>query len=236
VRIVVCHLTRMLEGRICVAGIDMETRQHVRPVFQRERMDAFMLARNGGPFEMASIVRLPDARPVGRPPEVEDHAFDWMRASLEQPVEGGRFWRMLERVAGGSVEGLFGPTLTREPSGSCWAPEGVGRASLGVLLPPARPQLQLEEIRGRQRVRLSLREGGHSLRLSVTDIRFFEADLATPSRAAVESVAARLCAGVEVILGLGLTRPYARSDQEAPRHWLQVTAIHLRDDPAWRLG
>jgi hypothetical protein len=41
-----------------------------------------------------------------------------------------------------------------------------------------------------------------------------------------------------VVLGVGLTRPFAATDEQKdnPVHWLQVTNVHLPKDPTWCLG
>src|SRR5260370_42124155 len=52
VPLVINHLTRMQQGYICVAGVDLETGRHVRPVLRR-RMGTVNLVRNGGLFDMA---------------------------------------------------------------------------------------------------------------------------------------------------------------------------------------
>ncbi|MCZ7577863.1 MAG: hypothetical protein M5U18_12745 [Dehalococcoidia bacterium] len=38
-----------------------------------------------------------------------------------------------------------------------------------------------------------------------------------------------------VILGVGLTRPFAPGDGQSERHWLQVNALHLASNPGLRL-
>lgn len=53
-KIAVNHLTRMQPGYICVAGIDLETGSHVRPVLPSGRLSAALLRRNGGPFDIAA--------------------------------------------------------------------------------------------------------------------------------------------------------------------------------------
>jgi hypothetical protein len=73
-----------------------------------------------------------------------------------------------------------------------------------------------------------------SVDLSVTDLRLYERDHKTPRRELVANVQRRLEAGVEVILSLGLTRPWRKQNDTAERHWLQVNNIHLKDDPLWR--
>jgi hypothetical protein len=73
-----------------------------------------------------------------------------------------------------------------------------------------------------------------SVDLSVTDLRLYERDHKTPRRDLVADVQRRIDAGVEVILSVGLTRPWRKQNDTAERHWLQVNNIHLQDDPLWR--
>ena len=56
-KIVISHLTRMQKGCICVAGVDIDSGRHVRPVM-RQQMPVDMLAAHGGPFAMGAIVEL----------------------------------------------------------------------------------------------------------------------------------------------------------------------------------
>ena len=57
-QLLINHLTRMHGGHICLAGVDLETRQHVRPMLANDPVPFYLLARYGGPFEMARIVDL----------------------------------------------------------------------------------------------------------------------------------------------------------------------------------
>jgi len=42
--------------------------------------------------------------------------------------------------------------------------------------------------------------------------------------------------GPEMILSVGLTRPFAPSSESEEVHWLQVNNVHFEDDPVWQLG
>ncbi len=75
-QILVNHLTRMQPGYICVAGIDLETGTHVRPVLWYGRLSTSLLLKNGGPFELGCVVDLGPTVCVGRAPEHEDHRFN----------------------------------------------------------------------------------------------------------------------------------------------------------------
>jgi hypothetical protein len=64
-QIIVNHLTRMQPGFICVAGVDVSSGRHVRPVLGR-RLTTDLLASKGGPFDMAELVDLGAVECCGR--------------------------------------------------------------------------------------------------------------------------------------------------------------------------
>jgi hypothetical protein len=98
---------------------------------------------------------------------------------------------------------------------------------LGCLVPKQRPSLYVDQ-RGAIRIALE------TANLSVADLRLYERDHRTPRRDVVTSVRRRIQAGVEVILSVGLTRPWRKQEDSAERHWLQVNNVHLQDDPLWK--
>ena len=73
-KIVINHLTRMQKGCICVAGIDLATGQHVRPLL-RSALRKDICARYGGPFDIGRLVDLGWTRYIGTRPETEDYLF-----------------------------------------------------------------------------------------------------------------------------------------------------------------
>ncbi|MFN8633384.1 MAG: hypothetical protein U0893_05975 [Chloroflexota bacterium] len=239
-RIVVSHLTRMQRGQVCVAGLDVETGQHVRPVLPMGTIQSRMTAVRGGPFDMATIVDLGLTRPVPSPPEVEDVEFTTWHARAERLVDAELFWEMLTVKSRDSLADIFGSELRaigRGVSRRAVTDLGTGIASLGVLRPRRQPELFLSsKPDGREVVRLRLSDGALSLDLSVTDLRLHADDGARPDVQRVREVAERLGRGVPVLVGVGLTRPFAARPDETPVHWLQVNNLHLEDDPAWRLA
>jgi hypothetical protein len=226
------HLTRMQPGYFCVAGIDVNTARHVRPVLQHGRLTTDLLRANGGPFDIGSVVDLGPTTDAGRPPELEDHRFDptktrWLS---EDGPEG--FWEVLDGVAREDLAEIFGPELELwNESGT--VDVGEGKGSLGCLRPEKQPWMYVDH---RGTVRLVLDYLMPSVDLSVTDLRLYEKDGRTPRRNLVQSVQKRLEAGVETILSVGLTRPWQKRGDDAERHWLQLNNIHLEDNPLWRLG
>ena len=71
VRIVVDHLTRMQHGYVCAAGIDVESKAHIRPELPMLRLPATLTATYGGPFDIATEIDLGPVSDIGSAPEVE---------------------------------------------------------------------------------------------------------------------------------------------------------------------
>ena len=223
---------------ICVAGVELSMREHVRPVpADRQQLRAALLVRNGGPFEMAARVDLGAVTRVASPPETEDHRFIPQQAAKVGDVPPAEFWRLLNDLAETKLARLFGPDLTKRGSSAAAVDKGRGTASLGCLAPTARPTLYIRARAGRPaQVRLRLSDGELHLDLGVTDIRLYAADHVTPDPRTIDRVARRLAGGEPVILSVGLTRASASSPDFSPVHWLQVNNVHLESDPTWRLG
>lgn len=231
-KIVVNHLTRMQEGCMCVAGIDLDTGLHVRPVLDRQ-MTIDMLSVYGGPFDMAHIVDLSDTRFVGKVPEVEDRWFEAAMARHIGDMPSHEFWLLLQNVAQEKLGAIFGPELERVGS-TCAVTETGGLCSLGCYWASA-GRLFLEDRYDRQRIRFAWQTGGHSFNVPVTDIRLYAADHVTPSDATVCWLADQLAAHPRILVSVGLSRPYRKSADDPPRHWLQINNFHLPERPCWNL-
>lgn len=228
-RIVVNHLTRMEAGYICVAGWDWERGAHVRPVTEGKRLETYLLRSQGGPFELGAILELKGVRYVGRAPEVEDHDFQPPLVRHLGRLEGPRFWKLLNACARTSLVDIFGDDLEIDGRG-CTVEVGGGKASLGCLLLCARPQLKINQF---GRLRMGITDGELFVELSVTDIRLYEDDHKTPIAGKVEALRKKIAAGVDLIVGVGLTRPFRKQDGCDPRHYLQVTNVFPGDEPLW---
>ncbi len=224
-------------GHICVAGVDLETRRHVRPMLANDPLPFYLLARYGGPFEMARIVDLgsPRPRPIRRTSKTTSSCRPGRRSSVPpRPTSSGTCWR---NSPARSLRTIFGEGL-REVGRRRWATElGQGAASLGFCGRATPPELYLATARdGRPQVRMRFSDGQIQADAGVTDLRLFGDDHATPEAARIRAVAQWIADSQGVILGVGLTRKFRSSDDAAYRHWLQVNNIHLKEDPIWQLG
>ena len=190
-RIIVNHLTRMEPGYICVAGIDIDTSLHVRPVIGGARLSARLLRRHGGPFDLAAVADLSDVRPVGQPPEVEDRQFDPARARHSGELAPDEFWDILRRASHSSLPAIFGESL--RPQGQTLAVDlHTGTNSLGCLA-PTRASLYVD---GLGVLRVALDDAEVQPVLPVTDLRFYEPDSRTIRRDHVRAHAERMRRGV----------------------------------------
>jgi hypothetical protein len=229
-RIIVNHLARVQPGYVFVAGLDIRTKAHIRPVQSYGRLSITTLLRNGGLFDVGSLVDLGAAQPVGNPPEIEDHLFDPQRVFRVRDTDPDEFWRLLSEVALPSLSGIFGADLVYRDGGYT-IDVGGGQVALGCLSVPISPVLRVDRF---NKIRVDFSDGDNPVDLVLTDLRFYHKDQQTPRQEVVADVGARLAAGVRAILSVGLGRPWQKQGDSQPRHWVQVNNIHLEDAPVWQ--
>src|SRR5262245_2299595 len=113
-QIVVNHLTRMTAPRICVAGIEPDSRGHVRPTTPaNDPIERRLLNEDGGPFGIGTLVDLGEVRANPSRPESEDHLFATASATDVRQLEPDEYWQLLDEVAEDDLESIFGPDLER---------------------------------------------------------------------------------------------------------------------------
>jgi hypothetical protein len=235
-KLVINHLTRMKPGFVCVAGVDLDSRKHVRPVLSGgTRLSADLLRGNGGPFDIAEVVDIADPRPRPIRPEMEDQVFQGDKVRRKTPLTGSEFWKLIRELSSSRLRNLFGKELVQIGPSACGVNIGQGEASLGCYLPKKTPTLTAPNGKN---IRLMFDDPDfQGLDLGVTDIRLYGADHWTPDAAKVQTVAAKIAKGENCILSIGLGRPWSSDPQRYPKmHWLQVNNIHLESDPTWKLG
>jgi hypothetical protein len=229
-RIVLNHVTRMSAPRICVAGIDEQTEEHVRPTTNRgDLITRDLLLEHGGTLSLGALVDVGEAPSISNPPEVEDRRCAVEAMKVVGRLDDEEYLELLRRVSEHDLDSLFGPDLERQ-TWSYAVEAGRGSASLGVLRPHRRPELEIDEKYRKLKLRLNPSEGPPAY-LSVTDVRFVEGDHRTIREDRVEDVQRRLRRGVDVFLMLGLARPWRAAGDDRDRHWLQVNGICMVDRP-----
>ena len=235
-RIVVNHLTRMQPGYICLAGLDLATGRHVRPVVKLANLTPRWLSRHGGPFDMAHVINLGLTGPKPDRPHVEDQVFQPCFAKFVEVEEAEAFWERLTGVSQTKLSAIFGSELKPAGRGRYGTAEGKGQASLGCWQAQGQPRLYLAKNQEGLQIRLAFSDGECTVDARVTDLRLCAADHVTSDTKKVQELAERMRASESLILSVGLTRAWASAPGKPRLHWLQVNNIHLKEDPTWRLG
>lgn len=227
-RIVMNHITRMGGDRICVAGIDPETLDHIRPTTPPDDLiTRELLQKEGGPLVIGAEVDLGDVEPDGSPPEVEDHRFDTAELGHVRDLEDDEFLNLLHEIAAPGLEAAFGRALKRH--GWKYAIDvGGGSASLAVVRSVTMPALEVDR-QYEEKLQLKWKDPEQQTYLPVTDIRFYEDDHKTIREDAVDDVNKRLAYGIGCFLMLGVARPWKSPSDTEERHWLQLNGLVLDD-------
>jgi len=226
VKALITDLTRMYDYHACAAGIDMDTGKRVRPV-QLGRLSSRLLSSRGGALDIGNVVDFGRCRPHGKPPEVEDVLFDQRGVRLLNSVPSADFFAALRRAAEDSLD-VIGPALVR--FGNALTTEsGKGLRSLVLLRATETPLIAISN----GRLRFKWLDG---VWLSVTDVRLYRHDLATPDEAKLASLKRAMQSADEIFLSFGLGRAWQQPGDDQERHYLQLNNIHVPDWPDWRLS
>lgn len=213
----------MTGSRICVAGIDTATYQHVRPVTSpTTSITRTLLRENGGPFGIGALVDIGRVTACPDAPETEDHRFDTRRAKRLNEVGDEAYLELLGAICEPDVKAAFGSALVEVRPCKFAVPAGRGERSLAVV-PVVDPKLRIRN----DKLYLRLQPPDLPADVRVTDVRFYTADL-TIKRDVVDDVNARLAKGVKAYAMLGLAR--AIPDEDAGDvHWLMANGLCLVD-------
>jgi hypothetical protein len=219
----------MSHPRICVAGIEPESRRHIRPTTgPANPLSRELLASAGGPFEVGAVVELGETTPVPSPPEVEDQHFDPAAARQIGRLKPEKYLGLLDEVAERSIRYGFGPDL--EHRGRYKFASETGRGECSLLCVRMEEYIALQ-ISNWGTLQLRFNVANECAYAPVTDLRFYEPDQTTIRKSLVRSVAARLRQRTRAWVMFGLSRPWAPPEETTERHWLQVNGICLEDDP-----
>lgn len=226
-QIIVNHVTRMRESRICVAGVERETLRDVRPTTPRtDPLTRQLLRSEGGPFGPGAVVDLGRVTPEGQRPEIEDHRFVPANARHVEDLSDGSYLKVLEDIRQPGIGVAFGPDIREIRPSKLAVPAGRGQRSLAVVGVKT-PRLYVDNW---GKLYLDVNDGSTQAKLRVTDVRFYKPDQKIKADV-VKNVASRLASGVEAYAMVGLAR--AMWDEDGGDvHWLQCNGICLVDHAA----
>ncbi len=229
--IVITEVTRMQEGRVCIAGYD----QHghcLRPVLPPPGIHESTLYAGPRPIIFPSAkVEFEFTQPTPQPPHTEDIRYEPASVRLIERQPEERWHKMLQATVSPSVAAIFEqPILT---DFGYYILDGQGPRSLGTIKPVCITQV-IHELspENKWQYRLRFEDGaGAPFRLTVTDLawRYF-CDRQRTQGAAPAQIAAnllRILQTSEVYLRVGLARGW---DKFPGRCFIQLTGIHTFPD------
>jgi hypothetical protein len=220
-------VTRMHEGRICIAGLD-DNGRCVRPVVPKGNLwEEFLTSIRGStirPFSRLSVCLL-DHEPD--PPHTEDWTFNpWATAFIGQ-TDRSAAEAMLTRAADPCVAAIFGAPIHHDEG--WYVRHGEGSRSLGTVIPHEITDVAVVLADERRvRVRIGFADAaGEAYRLSVTDLSLLRwcADQCR-REGAPDPVADRLRRSLSrrmPFLRIGLARHWAKHPD---RCHLQITGVY----------
>lgn len=168
--LVITDVTRMKEGRVCIAGYDA-TGRCVRPVLPPPGVQERSLHTKD------RVVVCPSARveydlvePLPRPPHTEDHRYDPTSVRFVGRLNRRQWNRALSRTLFKSVEAIFEQPIITDTGYSVM--DGRGVRSLGTIRPRQVAKVVHEQdSAGEWKYRLGFVDGGGSRYwLTVTDL------------------------------------------------------------------
>lgn len=214
----------MKAPRICIAGIEVNSKRHLRPVTAPDDLiTRSLLIEEGGSLQLGAGVDLGQTREVPNRPETEDHFCQTRDFDVLGVLSDREYLDLLAGVDDGDIATAFGPGLQRNGRTYAMDLDG-GDHSLACVRAGKGERLAIDF----EKLYLRTTEGA---KVKVTDIRFFESDQKTLCRDVVTDVNDRLRDGVGAYLMFGLSRPWARPGENEELHWLQLNGVCLEDSP-----
>lgn len=228
--IAITDLTRMQQGRVCVAGYDRHY-HCVRPVLPPPGIPEGMLMQNGKliiyPF---SIVEFDLLEPTPQPPHTEDTSFNPTTMTFLRNVRDRE--KLLDQTLFASVADIFEQPISCLPGFS--VEDCKGPRSIGTILPKKIHKVIYAPEKEGEAWDYRLHFYDHAdkyYRLKITDLTWHHYCNALRSKGLEQSEIAEQLTGMlqkkKVYLRVGLSRGW----KEYPgRCFLQLNAIHTRPD------
>jgi hypothetical protein len=220
-------ITRMREGRICIAGVD-EAGRSIRPVVPEGNLwEDFLTSLRGhviGPFTRLGLDLL-EHRP--EPPHTEDWTFNPWTAVHAGELQAPERRALLERILDQSVRAIFGARIHGDAGH--YVMRGEGSRSLGTVRVSALTAVEVRRpVDGDLRTYITFADAsGARFRLPVTDLAMYHRWAAvhdqTRNDLQLASDIRRDLAGWDLIVRVGLARNW---EKHPNRCHLQITGVY----------
>jgi Dual OB-containing domain len=229
--LVITDLTRMQEGRVCIAGYNRNF-ECIRPVLPPPGIHESALYSRGStiifPF---AVVEFDFTSHTPKPPHTEDRFFDPRYFRLVDKLDEPQKQKILEQTVFESVKDIF--TTPIHSDLGFYVIDGAGDRSMGTIQPRWIKQV-IHELSpdGQWKYRLVFRDKTDSeYRLTITDLawRYF-CDWQRSKKIAVHEIAASLLKALRsglTFIRIGLARGWEKFPD---RCYLQITGVYTFPD------
>lgn len=223
--IIVTDLTRFRDReRVCIAGIDKDSGECIRPMpyvarSECERMNVLPGAKLRGDFTPS---------PGRTGPHQEDYRYENLR--FLGPSSSREFKNALEQHLYESVEEGFEIALNNSQK-HIPTNHDVQRSIITVRVPPSGIKI-VEDLFRPGKIKLNFRDlSSRELRyIAITDLGFHEYALLHHSHNELRTINGMIRNQEEVYLRIGLSREYQPPHDERNGYWLQVNGIYTFPD------
>jgi len=229
--IVITDVTRMQEGRVCIAGYDQHG-QCVRPVLPPPGIhESTLYSASKAIIFPSAKVEFEFTQSTPQPPHTEDVRYDPAYIKFIERLPEERWQRMLEATLSNNVSAIFEQPVLTDPGH--YVMDGRGPRSLGTIRPMQIVQV-IHELspEGKWQYRLRFVDGEQiAYRLTITDLawRYYCDSQRKEGRDPTEIAKslARSLQASHVYLRIGLARGWTKFPD---RCYIQITGIHTFPD------
>ncbi|MDX1927941.1 MAG: hypothetical protein SFV81_15560 [Pirellulaceae bacterium] len=195
---------------------------HIRPISQRP-LSLQLLRCHGGPLELGRVLDLGTSSFAGSVPEIEDRMSDPSSWSAGARYSSQQLFDVIATVASDSLTEIFGPDLQPHGGRTFVVAEQRGIRSLGCFW-AEKQRIEVDSMS--KKITFVCSYQPFTLRLPITDIGLYAADHVSVDEAAVAAANEKIKACQRVLVSVGLSRAYRKSNDQPAYHWLQVNNVH----------
>ena len=229
-RLTITDVTRMQEGRVCIAGYDQDGKC-VRPVLPPPGIHESSLYLQSQPIVFPfAVVEYDFQRQISEPPHTEDWRFDPASVRFIERLDETRRRKLLDQTLFPNVAEIFDAPIFSDVGH--YVLTGQGTRSLGTLRPKRIIKAIYEQSENKWKYRLGFVDDGESKYwLTITDLswRYYNDALCLEGHSSDEIAFAltRKLVSSQVYLRIGLARGW---EQYPNCCFLQITGVYTFPD------